>query len=99
MITNINLNSVNKSNITFQYKCMFQSARRMTSIISDVMILFDDELQEMKIIILKDFDMHFYPTILERAYNDITVEDGRLIIKGRFRKKILGRYTITISDF
>lgn len=63
------------------------------------MLIFDDELQEMKIIIIKDFDMNFYPTVFRRVYNEVSLIDGMLIIKGRFQNKKLGRYTVTISDF
>jgi hypothetical protein len=95
-IENNNL-CVNHSNIHLKSKCNFKTPRRHTDVDSDVIISFNNYNRECIVIIFKDFDQNFYPTVFLTPYQNIDIDDEALIIKGFFQNRKLGRYTVSIS--
>ncbi|WP_348797300.1 hypothetical protein [Flavobacterium adhaerens] len=94
-IDNNNLR-VNHSNIHLKSKCNFRTGRRNTNVYSDVIISFNNYNRECIVIIFKDFDVNFYPTVFLTPYQNIDIDEDALIIKGFFQNKRLGRYKVSI---
>lgn len=92
----INNLSVNHSNIQFKSKCNFKTARRQTNVNSRVILSFNNDKQECIVIILKDFDVNFYPTVFIVSYHNIALNESALIINGAFTNKNLGKYRVSI---
>ena len=88
---------VNHSNIHLKSKCNFKTPRRQTDVDSDVIISFNNYNRECIVLIFKDFDQSFYPTVFLTPYQNIEIDDDVLIINGFFQNKKLGRYKVSIS--
>ncbi|MES2573786.1 MAG: hypothetical protein V4572_02480 [Bacteroidota bacterium] len=88
-----------KSSSISEFKCTFQTSKRSMTIISDVNLSFDDDLQECRIIILGNFDRIHYPSVFRRPYKEIRMTDKEIFFAGKFRNPKFGWYNVYISQF